>query len=85
MPRHIVRLVFLMAIIGVVGYGAKRYFTAYSFYDYGHYRGDSVAEIASDKPKYEGPACCRIVPYPAIHQWSKGVHNSIKPRKGGQV
>ena len=77
MPRHIVRLVFLMAIIGVVGYGAKRYFTAYSFYDYGHYRGDSVAEIASDKPKYEGPAYCESCHTQQFAEWSKGVHNSV--------
>ena len=31
----------------MVGYGAERFFTVTSFYEYGHYRGDSVAEIAS--------------------------------------
>jgi cytochrome c553 len=77
MPRHIVRLVFLMAIIGVVGYGAKRYFTAYSFYEYGHYRGDSVAEIAADKPKYKGAAYCESCHTQQFAEWSKGVHNSL--------
>ncbi len=33
-------------LCGVIGYAARTYFTADSFYEYGHYRGASVAEIA---------------------------------------
>ena len=54
MPRHIFRLVLIMVGFIVLAVGAKRFFTVDSFYQYGHYRGDSVAEIASDKPKYKG-------------------------------
>ncbi|MDO8533589.1 MAG: c-type cytochrome [Xanthobacteraceae bacterium] len=75
MPRHIVRLVLLMVAIGAVGYVAKIFFTADSFYEYGHYRGKSVAEIASDKPKYKGSEYCESCHAERFAEWSKGVHN----------
>jgi len=48
-----------MAAFGAAAYAAKIFLTTDSFYDYGHYRGSSVAEIASDKPKYKGTAYCQ--------------------------
>lgn len=76
MPRHIVRLVILMVAFAVVVYGAKRFFTVDSFYEYGHYRGNSVAAIASDKPKYKGTAYCESCHAQQFAEWSKGIHNS---------
>ena len=76
MPRHIIRLISLMAVFAVVAYAAMKYFTAASFYEYGHYRGDSVAEIASDKPRYIGIDFCESCHAEQFAQWSKGVHNS---------
>ena len=77
MPRHIVRLVVLMVAFAAVAYGAKKFFTADSFYEYGHYRGNSVAEIASDKPKYKGTAYCETCHAEQFAEWSKGVHNRV--------
>lgn len=81
MPRHIVRLVFLMVAFVAVAYGAKRFFTVDSFYEYGHYRGNSVAEIASDKPKYKGTAYCQSCHAERFTEWAKGVHNSVDAGK----
>jgi cytochrome c553 len=75
MPRHIARLVILMVIFAAAGYGAKRLFTIDSFYEYGHYRGDSVAEIAADKPKYKGTAYCESCHAEQFAQWSGGAHH----------
>src|SRR5450756_806428 len=77
MPRHIVRLVLLMLACGVLAYGAKRYFTTDSFYEYGHYRGQSVAEIAAEKPRSKGNAYCTSCHAKQVAEWSNGVHNSI--------
>jgi cytochrome c553 len=77
MPRHIARLIILMVGFGAVAYAAKIFFTANSFYAYGHYRGDSVAEIASDKPKYKGSEYCRSCHAERYAEWSKGVHHSV--------
>jgi cytochrome c553 len=65
-----------MAGFVVLAYGAKRFFTVDSFYQYGHYRGDSVAEIASDKPKYKGTAYCAPCHVEQLAAWSNGIHNS---------
>ena len=76
MPKHIVRLVLLVGALGTVAYALKIFLTADSFYRYGHYRGDAVAEIASDKPKYKNPQSCRQCHAERYAEWSQGVHNS---------
>jgi cytochrome c553 len=76
MPLHIVRLIFLVVVIGAAAYIAKTVFTADSFYLYGHYRGNSVAEIASEKPRYKGPEYCQSCHAERYAEWFKGVHNT---------
>jgi cytochrome c553 len=78
MPRHILLLVLLIVACGVAALAAKRFFTVDSFYQYGHYRGKSVADIASDKPKYKGTAYCQPCHAQRFAEWSKGVHNSAE-------
>jgi cytochrome c553 len=81
MPKHIVRLVLLLVVFAIVAYSAKQYFTVASYYLYGHYRGASVASIASDKPKYKGTAYCVTCHAVQTAEWSKGVHNSVDQGK----
>ena len=76
MPKHITRLMLLLVAFGIVAYAAKVFFTADSFFSYGHYRGNSVTEIASDKPKYQGLAACESCHAALYAEWSKGIHNS---------
>ncbi len=76
MPKHIVRLLVLMVLFGAVVYAAKQYFTVRSFYMYGHYRGNAVADIASDKPKFKGSASCAPCHAAQSTEWSSGVHHS---------
>lgn len=77
MPKHIARLIVLMVAFGTVAYAAKVFFTADSFYRYGHYRGDSVAEIASDKPKFKGADYCQTCHAERYAEWSGGVHHRV--------
>jgi cytochrome c553 len=77
MPKHIARLIVLLVTFGVLAYAAKVVFTADSFYRYGHYRGDSVAEIASDKPKFLGSDYCQPCHAERYAEWSGGVHHSV--------
>jgi len=74
-PRHIARLILLVVIFGAASYAAKRYFTVDSFYDYGHFRGQSVEDIASDKPKFKGLAYCASCHLARVTEWSAGAHN----------
>ena len=81
MPKHITRLIVLMVAFVVIAYAAKRYFTVDSFYQWGHYRGDSVAEIASDKPKFQGSDSCKSCHAARYAEWSAGVHHSVSVGK----
>jgi len=75
MPKHIRRLLLLIAAFAVLAVATRFILVDKSFYQFGHYRGAAVAEIAHDKPKYQGTEFCRschAAPYAA---WSTGVHN----------
>ena len=76
MPKHIVRLVLLLVAAGALAYAGKQFLTVDSFYRFGHYRGNSVAEIASDKPKFHTPKSCEECHAATYAEWSKGVHNN---------
>jgi cytochrome c553 len=77
MPKHIVRVIFLIVAFLVVALIAKSYFTVGSFYEYGHYRGDSVAEIASQEPAFQTPAYCVACHAERHAQWSANSHKSV--------
>lgn len=83
MHKHIVRLLTLIAVIAVVAISAKAYFRADTFYQYGHYRGASVAEIASKVPKHQGAASCQECHKEAYAEWSSGMHR--KATKDGAI
>jgi cytochrome c553 len=84
MPKHIARLIVLMVAFGAAAYAGKVFFTADSFYLYGHYRGNSVAEIASDKPRYKGSEYCQSCHAERYAEWSKGVHHNVEAGKAVQ-
>jgi cytochrome c553 len=76
MPKHIARLIMLVALFGAVGLAARYFFVDKSYYEYGSYRGNAVAEIARDKPKYQGTAYCKSCHAAQVAEWSNGVHDS---------
>ena len=78
MPKHIARLVLLIVGALVFGLSAKAYFTVDSFYVHGHFRADSVAEIAAPEPAYRGPAYCSQCHTERHTQWSSFSHKTVK-------
>jgi len=81
MPKHILRLIVLIAIFGAVAVTARNFLKDKSYYEYGYYRGASVAEIARDKPIYKGTAYCQSCHMPQFVEWSKGVHDGASVGK----
>ncbi|MDH4259459.1 MAG: c-type cytochrome [Gammaproteobacteria bacterium] len=77
MPKHIVRLLLLMAAAAVLGYAAKIFFTSESFYKYGPYRADSVPELASQEPVFQTPGYCQGCHAERHAQWSANSHKSV--------
>jgi len=77
MPKHIVRLILLMAVLAAAAYAAKLYFTADSFGQYGHYRANSVPEIAAQEPVFQTARYCVTCHNERHAQWSAGSHKSV--------
>ena len=74
MPKHIVRLLVLVAVFAIVVIAAKKFLMPDSFYQYGHYRGNAVAEIASKVPKLQGSASCQSCHKEVYAEWTSGMH-----------
>ena len=77
MPKHIVRLVVLIVAGAAAGLLAKWYFTAESFYQYGHYRANSVPEIVAQEPAYQTPRYCQSCHSERHAQWSANNHKTV--------
>lgn len=77
MPKHIVRLIILLCAFVAVGVLAKSYFTADSFYRFGHYRADSVIQIAAKEPVYQTPHYCQMCHSARYSQWSAANHKTV--------
>ena len=77
MPKHVVRLIILLAGGLALGLTAKWYFTTESFYRYGHYRAQSVTEIAGQQPVYQTPRYCQACHGERHAQWSANSHKTV--------
>jgi cytochrome c553 len=83
MPKHIWRLILLLIGFGIVAVTVRSIVVDRSFYEYGHYRGDAVAEIARDKPKFQGTAYCQSCHAAEYNKWAQSPHN--RPEIGNIV
>ena len=77
MPKHVFRLLVLLGAGFAAALVAKWYFTAESFYEFGHYRADSVAEIAAHEPVFRSSAYCQSCHGERHAQWSAANHKSV--------
>lgn len=77
MPKHIVRLIILIVAVAIVALIAKSYFTVESFYQYGHYRANSVPEIAAQEPVYQTPRYCQTCHSERVALWSANSHKTV--------
>jgi hypothetical protein len=77
LPPQIVRLVILT--IGIVGsyVVARQIFTPKSFGQYGHYRGDALAELASREPRYGGQKSCNECHSEILTKTAKYEHKTV--------
>ena len=77
MPKHIVRLIALIAAVLVVAVLAPQLLTVKSFYRFGHYRANAVPEIAAKEPVYQTPRYCYGCHTERRAQWSAGSHKTV--------
>jgi len=76
-PKHIVRLVILIVAGFAVAVLAKWYLTDNSFYRFGHYRADSVVEVAAQEPVIQTPRRCQTCHSERHAQWSANSHKTV--------
>ena len=76
-PKHISRLLLLFAVFLGAALASRWYFTADSFYQFGHYRGKSVPEVAAQLPVHQGAGYCASCHDERHAQWSANNHKSV--------
>jgi cytochrome c553 len=77
MPKHIFRLLCLLLGVVVVALAAPRILTVDSFHRFGHYRADSVTQIAAREPAYQTASYCLTCHVKRVAQWSANSHKSV--------
>ena len=78
MPKHIRRLITLLAVLAVIFIGGKLFFPPKSFGVYGHYRAASAEEIAAVRPTYVDSVSFSA-DYPKEYAtWSTGIHKVVQ-------
>src|SRR5450759_2967168 len=77
MPKHIFRLICLILGVLVVALIAKPILTVDSFYRFGHYRANSVPEIAAQEPVYQTARYCLSCHTLRVAQWSANSHKTV--------
>ena len=76
---------FCSSEFGVVAVTARNFLVDKSFYEYGHYRGNAVAEIAHDKPKFQGAAYCQSCHAAQFAEWSTRRPRQRRYRQGREM
>ena len=77
MPRHIARLILVIIGLGAAALVAKSLLTTDTFYEFGHYRGDSVIQVAALEPVFQTTRYCESCHAGRHAQWSGQSHKSV--------
>lgn len=77
MPKHIIRLITLIVAVVAASAIAMPLLTVDSYYRYGHYRANSVVEIAAQETVYQTTRYCYGCHTERRAQWSAGSHKSV--------
>ncbi|HMD75398.1 MAG TPA: cytochrome c3 family protein, partial [Steroidobacteraceae bacterium] len=78
MPKHIRRLLTILAVFAMLFVAGKIYFPPKSFGIYGHYRAASVGDIAAAHPAYLSPDSFSAEYPKEFAAWSSGIHKVVK-------
>jgi hypothetical protein len=75
--KHVFRLVFLLVLVFGGFLIVRNLFVPASFGQYGHYRGDNVAEQMAKAVRHGGPESCRSCHGEEYGVHSAGAHKSV--------
>ncbi|MDX8401927.1 MAG: cytochrome c3 family protein [Mariprofundaceae bacterium] len=71
-------MLILIGLTAMAILAARQWATDPSFGRYGHYRGDSVAEIAAQVPKHRGARHCASCHRERVGFWRTGKHHGVQ-------
>jgi len=77
MPKHITRLLLLIGGALVLSLVVRWFVIPDSFYRFGHFRANSVVEIAAKEPVFQGSEYCSTCHTDRHAQWSASNHKSV--------
>lgn len=77
MPKHIARLILVIVAFGAVAWFVRSLLVVDSFYEFGHYRGDSVVQIAALEPVFQTSRYCESCHEQRVAQWSSQSHKTV--------
>ncbi len=77
MPPQVLRLVLLTIAIAVIYFTARYFLTPASFGQYGWFRADALAQLASYQPIYAGKKACDECHSEEYQKVSKGDHKTL--------
>jgi|APFre7841882590_1041340.scaffolds.fasta_scaffold02272_3 cytochrome c553 len=77
MPKHVTRLLALMGAALVLALIARWFLIPDSFYRFGHFRANSVTEIAAKEPVFQGAGYCATCHGERHAEWSANNHKSV--------
>lgn len=77
MPKHISRLLMVMAGFAAIALIVRWLVVDPSFYRYGHFRADSVPELTARKVAWQGGSYCRDCHSERHAQWSANSHKTV--------
>jgi cytochrome c553 len=77
-PKHISRLLLLLAAFLLIAYGLKVYLTDPSYYRFGYYRADAVPELTVGTPRYQGSASCLECHEERSAVWPVSAHKTVQ-------
>ncbi|MHC4303958.1 MAG: cytochrome C [Planctomycetota bacterium] len=75
--KHIIRAVLLLVLVAVVFVVVRHFLIPKSFGQYGHFRGDNIAEIAAKSPVHGGRESCVECHADEVDYVSEEEHGSI--------
>jgi cytochrome c553 len=77
MPKHITRLLTLIGAAVALALIARWFVIPDSFYRFGHFRANSVVEIAAKEPAFQGAGYCATCHSERHAEWSANNHKSV--------
>jgi cytochrome c553 len=78
LPKHISRLLLLLAGLLLIAFGLKVYLTDPSYYRFGYYRADAVPELAEGDLRHMGSASCLECHEERSAVWPVSAHKTVQ-------